>query len=399
MARQAIASATAAAAVLLLGLLLTAQGVRTQDATTPAASNGAGKPIVVYCEGGTVDDFASTVLLGEMHKQGIIDFKGDIVLNGDSILPSSIVVAEKFHVLANITDVPTLLSQTKAYNPFPWSYRGDSKHITELQAYKDIPCDACTYQNLKNAMDFPNAEDFLKKLLEDADEDSVSYVVTASLSNIAAVLREHPELEYKVKEILWMGGAVNVGGNVLADVDQAPPYNNWNMKAEWNVFADPFEAAFIFENTSIPVLMFPLDIADQTPVNGTFMDALTGTVNGDDGPVTDLDTLMYAMYDTIAAPQPFYRLWNTVTAAYMAPALQKYYGKSIARLNARMRSMPSRRRTFPYPPLSSPFPPLSSPFPPPLHPLRAPTLSLGSMEACLPQAHRCAHENERTAGD
>jgi len=325
MARQAIASATAAAAVLLLGLLLTAQGVRTQDATTPAASNGAGKPIVVYCEGGTVDDFASTVLLGEMHKQGIIDFKGDIVLNGDSILPSSIVVAEKFHVLANITDVPTLLSQTKAYNPFPWSYRGDSKHITELQAYKDIPCDACTYQNLKNAMDFPNAEDFLKKLLEDADEDSVSYVVTASLSNIAAVLREHPELEYKVKEILWMGGAVNVGGNVLADVDQAPPYNNWNMKAEWNVFADPFEAAFIFENTSIPVLMFPLDIADQTPVNGTFMDALTGTVNGDDGPVTDLDTLMYAMYDTIAAPQPFYRLWNTVTAAYMAPALQKYY--------------------------------------------------------------------------
>jgi len=122
-----------------------------------------------------------------------------------------------------------------------------------------------------------------------------------------------------------VGGAVNVGGNVLADVDQAPPYNNWNMKAEWNVFADPFEAAYIFENTSIPVLMFPLDIADQTPVNGTFMDALTGTVNGDDGPVTDLDTLMYAMYNTIAAPQPFYRLWNTVTAAYMAPALQKYY--------------------------------------------------------------------------
>ena len=54
------------------------------------------------------------------------------------------------------------------------------------------------------------------------------------------------------------------------------------------------------------------------------MDSLNATVSGlGASPPTDMDKLMYAMYDQIAAPQPFYRLWNTVAAAYMAPALQK----------------------------------------------------------------------------
>ena len=355
---------TAAALAVLIILAGAAPGVQAQDEIETANGNSSASPapvtgnvpIVVYAEGGTVDDFAATVLLGEMHKQGIINFVGDIVENGDSVLPSSIVVAQKFHVLANITDVPTLLSQTNAYNPFPWGYRTDSLEITTLPEYQEIPCDECTFQDLDNAMDFPNGEDFLKEVLQNAEDGSITYLVTAAMSNIAAVLRENPELESKVKEILWMGGAVNVPGNLL-DPTVSSELTIWNDKAEWNVYSDPFAAAYIFENTSIPILMFPLDISDQvrsrchphchpsphpdlrsltpfltslscsfaqTPVNGTFMDSLNATVSGlGASPPTDMDKLMYAMYDQIAAPQPFYRLWNEVAAAYMSPALQK----------------------------------------------------------------------------
>merc|ERR1711934_731053 len=237
---------TAAALAVLIILAGAAPGVQAQDEIETANGNSSASPapvtgnvpIVVYAEGGTVDDFAATVLLGEMHKEGIINFVGDIVENGDSVLPSSIVVAQKFHVLANIIDVPTLLSQTNAYNPFPWGYRTDSLKITTLPEYQEIPCDECTFQDLDNAMDFPNGEDFLKEVLQNAEDGSISYVVTAAMSNIAAVLRENPELESKVKEILWMGGAVNVPGNLL-DPTVSSELTIWNDKAEWTCTQTP----------------------------------------------------------------------------------------------------------------------------------------------------------------
>lgn len=85
-------------------------------------------PQVIFAEAGTVDDYASTVLLAAMHNEGIINFLGDIVQNGDSVLPASMEVAEKVHELANITEVPVLLSQTKMYNPFPWLQRRFATH-------------------------------------------------------------------------------------------------------------------------------------------------------------------------------------------------------------------------------------------------------------------------------
>jgi len=277
-------------------------------------------PQVIFAEAGTVDDYASTVLLAAMHNEGIINFLGDIVQNGDSVLPASMEVAEKVHELANITEVPVLLSQTKMYNPFPWLYRGDSQHIIELPGYQAIPCETCT--NVSNPMDYPNGEDFLKEVLEDAEDGSITYALTAGMGNIADVLRENPELESKVKEILWMGGAINVPGNM--EKDQFT-YTIWNDKAEWNVYSAPFDAAYIFENTSIPIYMFPLDIADQVPVKGPFIDTLGAVVNESES--STIDQLMYTMYNEIAMPQPKYRLWNTVVAAYLSPALQKYYAE------------------------------------------------------------------------
>jgi len=235
------------------------------------------------------------------------------------MLPSSVEVAQKIHYLTDTVDIPVLLSQTVMYNPFPWLYRGDSQHIVELPDYQAIPCGTC--DNYTSAEQYPDAEAFLKQTLESAEDQSITYVCTASLSNLAAVLMENPELESKVKEVMWMGGAINVPGNM--EVDQFD-YTIWNTKAEWNVFADPFKAAYIFANTSIPVSMFPLDIANSAPVNGTFIETLEAqaTNSTDDN---SIDNLMYIIYDQIAMPQKMYKLWNVVVVAYLSPNLQQYY--------------------------------------------------------------------------
>mmetsp|Transcript_11574 Transcript_11574/g.29893 ORF Transcript_11574/g.29893 Transcript_11574/m.29893 type:complete len:137 (-) Transcript_11574:748-1158(-) len=76
--------------------------------------------------------------------------------------------------------------------------------------------------------------------------------------------------------------------------------------------------------------MFPLDISNQVPVAGTFMETLQAALTNasqEANATSDalLIELMYAFYEEIALPAPMYRLWNTVVVGYLSPALQPYY--------------------------------------------------------------------------
>ena len=92
-----------------------------------------------------------TILLADMHKKGKIEFLGEIMLNGDSVLPYSMEVrgllgscpeqlvlvisltlsiqwtleqiAYKLHDMMNINDVPLSLSKARMHNAFPYCYR------------------------------------------------------------------------------------------------------------------------------------------------------------------------------------------------------------------------------------------------------------------------------------
>ncbi|MFJ6658763.1 nucleoside hydrolase [Streptomyces sp. NPDC091377] len=81
----------------------------------------------------------------------------------------------------------------------------------------------------------------------------VTLIPTAPLTNIALLLRSHPEVVGNIERIMWMGGAVACG--------------NASSVAEFNVWHDP-EAAAILLTAGVPITMYGLDVFTQVVVAG-----------------------------------------------------------------------------------------------------------------------------------
>ncbi|MFC7582320.1 nucleoside hydrolase, partial [Schaalia naturae] len=73
----------------------------------------------------------------------------------------------------------------------------------------------------------------------------VTLVPTAPLTNIALLLRTHPEVVGNIERIVFMGGAVETG--------------NATPVAEFNVWHDP-EAAAVLLTAGVPITMYGLDV-------------------------------------------------------------------------------------------------------------------------------------------
>jgi len=81
------------------------------------------------------------------------------------------------------------------------------------------------------------------------------------LTNLALVLRKNPALARNIEQLVIMGGAVNVPGN-LGDGDL---FQTGNRLAEWNIFVDPQAAAEVFALVK-SIRLVPLDATNKVPV-------------------------------------------------------------------------------------------------------------------------------------
>ena len=98
-----------------------------------------------------------------------------------------------------------------------------------------------------------HAVELLRDLLSQAaaggPEDRVTLVTLAPLTNIALLLRTYPQAATGLREIVFMGGAADVG--------------NATASAEFNVWHDPEAAAVVLESAGeldIAVVMYGLDV-------------------------------------------------------------------------------------------------------------------------------------------
>lgn len=80
----------------------------------------------------------------------------------------------------------------------------------------------------------------------------VTLIPTAPLTNIALLLRTHPEVTRNIERIVFMGGAVATG--------------NATPVAEFNVWHDP-EAAAVLLTAGVPITMYGLDVFQQVVVD------------------------------------------------------------------------------------------------------------------------------------
>jgi purine nucleosidase len=272
------------------------------------ATNAAGKsdlPLtrekVLLIHDGAIDEYMATVLVLKMPN---VDLQAIIVVAGNCLPEIGMQTAWKIQSYLDRTDVPLFLSEARAFNPFPWDYRQDcirQANVGALQRYgpnKDWP-------------PYPPAEPWLRKYFQNVQE-KVTVLCLCPLTPLADLLHEMPEAQYKIERLVWMGGALDVPGNL----DPATiPSLVANPYAEWNVFWDPGAVEFIFRATKFPIFLFPLDITNHAKVSADFLGRLFAKSK-----VYRLADLAYQSYRAVTGD--FYCMWDTTAAAYLDfPAL------------------------------------------------------------------------------
>lgn len=104
----------------------------------------------------------------------------------------------------------------------------------------------------ERALEKEDAITFLTKTLKQADDDSITLVCIAPLTNIAMTLIQTPDVALKIREIVIMGGSVREAGNVTA-------------AAEFNFYVDP-HAVDVVLKCGRPITIFGLDATHQARV-------------------------------------------------------------------------------------------------------------------------------------
>lgn len=91
--------------------------------------------------------------------------------------------------------------------------------------------------------------DLLNEAVSGGPAARITLVTLAPLTNIALLLRTYPQAAAGLREIVFMGGAANVG--------------NATASAEFNIWHDPEAAAVVLQSAAeldIPVVMYGLDV-------------------------------------------------------------------------------------------------------------------------------------------
>lgn len=116
-------------------------------------------------------------------------------------------------------------------------------------------------------LDIPAAQFIVETIL--AHPGEITLVPVGPLTNIALALRLEPKIIRMVKEVVIMGGAATIGGNI-------------SPVAEANIYHDPHAAAIVF-NAGWQLTMVGLDVTTRVIMTRNYLNKLTHAGN----PVTD----------------------------------------------------------------------------------------------------------------
>lgn len=253
---------------------------------------------VVLIHDAAIDEFISSVLLTVMPG---IDLLGLIVVNADCIADPAMSASSRLLQFLGRTDIPLALSRARGWNAFPWPYRGDCVSFDQLPILQPYKPDVSTPP--------PDGEALLAKLLHEAisADNPLTLLMTGPMTPLTDVLKTDPLLSRGVKQIVWMGGAIDVPGNL--DPTTVNPAVA-NKHAEWNAFWDPYSVADAFAYFG-DIRMFPLDISNSAPVSSQFLQSLA-----EQGKTCRYSQLAYEAY-SLVTDEPFYRLWDVTATCWL----------------------------------------------------------------------------------
>lgn len=162
---------------------------------------------------------------------------------------------------------------TVAGNVGPGLTARNARLIRELAAREDVPihagCERPLVRPPVDAGDFhgqsglgtlpvhepraplatQHAVPFIVETLLREPAGSVTLVITGPMTNVAMAMRLEPRIVPRVREVVFMGGARSIGGNITAS-------------AEYNIYADPHAARVVCES-GVPIVALGLDATHQ----------------------------------------------------------------------------------------------------------------------------------------
>jgi len=199
-------------------------------------------PVPVILDVDTGVDDACALLLAALHPD--LDLRAVTCVSGNASVDDVVRNTLKVLDVAGRADVPVARGADRPL----LEPRGDARHVHGDDGMADLGWPA----SLRH-VDGRHAVELLRDLLSQAASgklaDRITLVPLAPLTNIALLLRTYPEAAGGLREIVFMGGAAQVG--------------NATASAEFNVWHDPEAAAIVLESAAeldIPVVMYGLDV-------------------------------------------------------------------------------------------------------------------------------------------
>ena len=263
---------------------------------------------VIFGHSAAIDDFVATAVLSTMPD---IEIKGIFVINADCIAVPAMDTSSRVHQFLGLDkkNVPLTLSAARGWNAFPWEYRADCIKMGSISSLDPF----------SSQLDSPydSGERMIEELLRKAiAEDAPSVLlVTGPITAVTDVLRDDPDLASGIKDVVWMGGAIDVRGNLDPNT---LPKEIANDKAEWNAFWDPASIDEMFEIFS-GVNIFPLDITDQARITSEFKRRLR-----EQGRAHRFSRFVSEAYALVEG-QPYYEMWNTLATCYLGSAASSIF--------------------------------------------------------------------------
>jgi len=127
----------------------------------------------------------------------------------------------------------------------------------------DLP--GVTLPPLSRPIESKPAADYLIERLRNQNNPA-RVLALGPLTNLAEALKRDPSAAGAIEELVIMGGALRVPGN-LGD---GGAFNTRNTTAEWNMFIDPLAARIVFRS-GVPIRVVPLDATNKVPIDLAFL--------------------------------------------------------------------------------------------------------------------------------
>ena len=245
---------------------------------------------------GNIDDIVCLLLLLNFSN---IELVGITITAGDCDIPPAMEAVSKILYKKGLK-IPIAASNIEGIHPFPQEFKDLTKKALVLPTFLNIEYNK---ENELNIEAYQHMYITSKNIFINNNE-KISILITGPPSTLVKAISTYPDMKNYLEEVIWMGGAIDVMGNVPSS-----PY------AEFNAFWDPPSVKKLIE-FDLNLKIFSLDSTNYVPIDKKFLSRLAEI--SDKFNVANLANELYAIsYFIDPKGRDTYYAWDSLATCYL----------------------------------------------------------------------------------